>query len=272
MKRMLLLFAVLALLAPLPACAKSAEVMLFPTRVILDNNQHFARIIVKNAGDAAGDYTINLTDLKMQENGAVVAYATGETPQYSALTLIHAAPSSMTLKPGQIEYVNVIFHTPDTPLPGEYRAHLQVHLVHANTEDAAAKSSAKGGIEVSTKLVVSIPIIVRVGATHATMSIVEQKLTHDASGKPAVEFYLTREGNASAMGDVAVTCATAGGKPKDIKVMAGQAVYRPLTRRFVSVPLDDLPADVNLSACQLGVVYRAQKEQGGKPLASAGIP
>ncbi len=272
MNRILLMLAFLAAVAPSAAFANSAEVMLFPTRVIMDNNRHFAQVILKNSGDAAGDYTIGLTDLKMQENGAVVAYNAGETPQYSALAFLHAAPSSMTLRPGEINYIHVIFHTPETPLePGEYRAHLQVHLVHANAEAAPAPDAMKG-IRVRTNLVMSIPVIVRVGATNAIMGVAEPRLTHDAKGTPAVEFYLTREGNMSAMGDVAITCATGGGKPRQIKVAPGIAVYRPLTRRFVSVPFDENPAGVNLSACRLGIVYRAQKEQGGKVLAAGEVP
>jgi hypothetical protein len=268
---MLVMLLAFAALSHQPAFAKSAEVMLFPTRIILDNNRHFAQVIVKNSGDATGDYTIGLADMKMQENGAVTAYGPGETPQYSALSFLHAAPSSLSLKPGQTETIHVILHPPEKPLEsGEYRAHLQVHLVHGNTDEAAV--TAGKGIAVKTNLVVSIPIIVRVGAGTAAMGIAEPKLTHDAKGMPTVEFYLTRDGNISAMGDIAITCAAGGGKPRQIKLMAGQAVYRPLARRFVSVPLDETPADVNLSACRLGIVYRAQKDQGGKVLAAGEVP
>jgi hypothetical protein len=265
MKPFAWLVALCIVLSPHICRAKNAEVMFFPTRMVLENNQFFGKVIVKNSGNATGDYTVNLIDLKMQENGTIVPYAKGEAPQFSSLPFLHAAPSSMTLKPGETQDIHIIAHPPQNLAPGEYRAHLQVHLVHANADEAAAAAAQKG-VVVKTDIVFAIPIIIRIGTPQLTLGIEDAKLVHDKSGKPAVEMYLTRQGNVSSMGDIAISCGS-----RQIKLYAGQAVYRPLARRFVSVPLDETPADVDIAACKLVVAYKAQKDKGGKTLAEATV-
>jgi P pilus assembly chaperone PapD len=81
MKRFIWLAFLCIALAPGTSWAKGAEVLLSPTRVVLDNGEKFSTIIVKNAGDAPGDYRISLADMKMRDDGAVVPYSPGETPQ-----------------------------------------------------------------------------------------------------------------------------------------------------------------------------------------------
>ena len=66
---------------------------------------------------------------------------------------------------------------------------------------------------------------------------------------------------------MSVTCIPQGGAPQLIKVFRGVAVYRPIPRRFISVPLDETPKGVNLSQCKFGIVYSAQEKEGGKTLA-----
>lgn len=270
MKKIICLLFLCALLAPQVSRAETAEVMLFPTRVVLDDAKRWATVIVKNAGDATGDYRVDLADRKMRDDGAVVNYEPGETPQYSALPMVHAAPASMTLKPGQTQEIHIIMHTPAKPLePGEYRAHLQVHLTHPNAGQPAPGPHA--GIVVHAEVVMSIPILVRVGPPSLSLSIEQPRLTHNAKGTPLVEFALVRNGNISSMGDFSVTCVSGRSPPQVIKTLPGQAVYRPLARRLVSLPLDETPPDIALAACKLSVLYTAQKDAGGKILAQVPI-
>lgn len=262
--------ALIAALVPAAAFANSAEMTMLPTRVVLDDNQRWATVIVKNTGDATGDFRVDLGDRKMRDDGAVVRYSAGETPQYSASPLVHAAPASMTLKPGQTQEIHIIMHAPGKPMePGEYRTHLQVHLTHPNVDQPTA--GPHEGVVVHAEIVLSIPILVRLGAPSLSMSIDQQKLTHDPKGTPVVEFNLVRNGNISSMGDFSVTCAAGNAPARVIKSMPGQAVYRPLPQRHVSLPLDETPAGISLSTCRLTVIYAEQKDAGGKVLAQAPI-
>jgi fimbrial chaperone protein len=249
------------LFIPGAAFAKNAEIMLLPTRVVMEKADRQGTIVIKNTGDATGNFTIELVDMKMLETGIVVPYDTGEEAQFSATKLIHIAPKSMTLKAGETQNVRLLLRKPETLEPGEYRTHLRVRLVDENA-DQKQDPSQQANIQVKANLVIVIPIIVRHGATSLAMNIDSPRIARDTKGNPSLEMYLAREGNRSSMGDITVSCGQ-----QVIKVFQGVAVYRPTTRRFVSVPLDETPKGVDPSSCPLGISYVAQQKEGGGKLA-----
>ena len=255
------------LIIPHLAYAQTANIMMLPTRIYLENNKRSETIILKNVGDAPGDYTVDLVDMKMTEDGAVVDYDHGEHPQYSAIPYLRIAPKSMTLKPGESQTVRIIVRKPEDLEDGEYRAHVRVFRAHQNTT-APNVLAKEPQITVRTNLAVTVPVIMRTGKTSLTMTIDAPKLSYDDKiGPPNLDIDLTREGNRSSMGDFTVTCSQNGGAPRKIKFFPGVAVYRPLNRRHVSIPLDETPKDVNLAQCKLGIIYTAQQHDGGQKLA-----
>jgi len=122
MKKLSCLFLAFGLLLPQAAHANRAEVMILPPRVVMENNDRYATIVVRNIGDAAGDFTVGLQDMKMRETGMVVPPDPGETPPYSAMPYLHITPKSMTLKPGETQSVRLMVRVPENLEPGEYRA------------------------------------------------------------------------------------------------------------------------------------------------------
>ena len=275
MKKIIWLVVALAALWPQPSrAAGNAEVTMLPTRVIMDNADRFATVTVKNTGEATGNFTTELADMQMKEDGMVVPLDEGKTDPYSALPYVHLAPRSFTLKPGESQNVRLLLRKPEGLAPGEYRSHLKVRLADDNVENTQAPPAGKKvtGIAVKTNLVLVIPVIFRHGDTTLSMKIAEPKLTHDTQGKPELDLYLAREGNRSSMGDITVNYVPAGGgKPVLVKSFPGVPVYRPTARRFVAVPLD-VPAGVSLSSGSLDIIYAAQEKEGGKQLAETALP
>lgn len=267
MKKLSCLFLVLGLCLPHAAHANRAEVMILPVRVVMENNDRYNTIVIKNVGDATGDFRVGLQDMKMLENGMVLPLDPGETPQYSAMSYIHITPKSMTLKPGQTQTVRLMLRVPENLEQGEYRTHVFVRLVNDNTDAALNAAGKDAVITVKANVVIIIPVIVRHGATNMSMGIAEPRLSHDARGLPSVDMYLTREGNRSSMGDIAVSYVPQGGTPQLIKEFRGVSVYRPTARRFLSVPLDETPKGISLAHGSLDIVYSAQEKEGGKALA-----
>jgi hypothetical protein len=265
--RLVSLLALLACFMPTLAFANRAEVMMLPTRVVMEDKDRFATVIVKNVGNATGDFTVELEDMKMLETGMVVPLDQGEKPQFSAMSMIHASPKSMTLKPGDAQRVMLLLRKPEGLEPGEYRTHLKVRLVNDNTDTPANTTGKDAVIAVKAHLVIVIPVIVRHGATSYAMGISDPKLGRDEHGVPKVDMYLTREGNRSSMGDIKVTYLPAGGSPQVIKIFRGVSVYRPTARRFISVPLDEMPKGVTLGHGKLDIVYATQEKEGGKKIA-----
>jgi hypothetical protein len=271
MRKIIWLAAALVALWPQPSrAAGQAEVTMLPTRVVMDNADRFATVI----GQATGNFTTDLTDMQMTENGMVVPLEDGKTDPYSAIPYVHLAPKSFTLKPGESQNVRILLRKPEGLAPGEYRSHLKVRLADDNVENTQAPPAGKqaAGIAVKTNLVLVIPVIFRHGDTTLTMKIEEPKLTQDPQGKPELDMYLAREGSRSSMGDITVNYVPdGGGKPVLLKSFPGVPVYRPTPRRFIAVPLD-VPAGVSLTRGSLDIVYTAQEKEGGKQLAEANLP
>jgi hypothetical protein len=180
MKRLRWLFLAFSLLLPQAAHANRAQVMMLPPRVVMENNDRYATIVIRNIGDATGDFTVGLQDMKMLETGMVVPPDPGEAPQYSALPYLHITPRSMTLKPGETQSVRLMLRVPENLEPGEYRAHAYVRLVNDNADAPANQAGKDAVIAVKANLVIIIPVIVRHGATTLSMGIADARLSHDA--------------------------------------------------------------------------------------------
>jgi hypothetical protein len=256
---------------PLLADNRHAEPMLLPTRVVMENAERYATVVLKNIGQASGDFSAELVDMRMEENGRVVPVEAGKTAEYSAVPYVHIAPHSMTLKPGETQNIRLMLRKPENLEPGEYRAHLKVRIENDNVDaDAhAGEKSRDVAIAVKTNVVLIIPVIFRHGDTSLAMRIDAPKLSRDASGAPVLNMYLARTGNRSSMGDISVSWV-ADGKSQLLKFFPGVPVYRPTPRRFISVPLD-IPKDVSLSRGKLNIVYAAQEKEGGKILAEGSV-
>lgn len=256
------------LLMPLPLWAgERAEVMMLPTRVVMENKDRYATVVIKNVGQATGNFSVGLIDMQMREDGMVVPVEEGTTAAYSAIPYVRIAPRSMTLQPGEVQNVRLMLRFPENLEDGEYRAHLRVKIENDNVDASGQPVTSKEvTIAVRANLVLIIPVIVRHGDTSFAMQIESPKVSHDASGTPMLDMYLGRDGNRSSMGDISVNYVAADGKTQLLRFFPGVPVYRPTPRRFISIPLD-VPKGMTLSTGSLHITYAAQEKEGGGVLA-----
>jgi hypothetical protein len=258
---------------PLWAMSDHAEVMLLPTRVVMESNERYSTVVIKNVGQATGNFSVELIDMEMQESGMVVPVDEGKTAEYSAIPYLRAAPHSMTLKPGEAQNVRLMLRKPEDLEAGEYRAHLRVRIDNDNVDASGQPIIDPNNVNVSVKakLVLIIPVIFRHGETSYSIQIDSPKISHDTPGATSLGMYLLRSGNRSSMGDISVDYIASGGKSQLLKFFPGVPVYRPTTKRFVSVPLD-IPSGMNLSQGSLKITYAEQEKEGGKVLAEKTLP
>lgn len=271
MKTILWLLVVLGILLPQTAWANRAEIMLIPTRVVMENKDRYTTIVIKNIGNATGYFSVDMIDMAMKEDGIVVPLEEGKTDPYSAIPYLRAAPKSITLKPGEAQNVRVMLRKPDTLPAGEYRSHMRVKVEDDNveaTEARAANPEQKDAqIQVKANLVLIIPVIVRHGETTLSVKIESPEILRDSKGRPQIGMSLLRDGTRSSMGDFTFSYTAPGGKAQQIKTFPGIPVYRSIARRQVVIPLDDIPAEVDLTKGKLDIVYSAQEKDGGQKLA-----
>lgn len=248
-----------------------------PTRLVIGPAQRSATVEIVNRGDKAETYRINVVNRRMSETGEIVEAKEALPGEQFADTMLVYTPRQVTLHPGQAQTVRVSARRPAGLPDGEYRSHLQFDRVAdvtaGNDIESAGRPVSRGQIAIRLQALIgaSIPIIVRQGATSATVSLGELALVPAVGGKQsALAFTFHRSGTQSVYGDVTVTWTPARGKSLEVGKVSGVAVYVPNPLRRAQVPLS-VPAGTSWTGGRLNVTFSERAELGGRLLAAADL-
>ncbi len=232
-KRIAAAFALpLALLASVPAVAGVGDLLVAPTRIVL-NGSRGAEIVLSNIGDEVATYRISVELRRMKEDGSLEDVPTANERETTARDMILYAPRRVTIAPNEPQTIRISARAPKGLPDGEYRAHLLVRAVPPPRPVTAPKEVKGIAFELIPIYGVTIPVVIRMGNLQAKVGIANVQLTSEG-GKPAVALDLTRAGDRSVFGDVRVF------KPgiKDpIAVQRGVAVYTEIGTRHVVIPV-----------------------------------
>ena len=266
----------LALVAT-PALAQGkigvGDLLVAPTRVVLEGRQRSAELTLVNTGSATATYRISFIQIRMDENGGTRESETPEPGELSASQLIRYSPRQVVLEPNVAQTVRMQLRKPADLAPGEYRSHLLFRAVPAAEPAAAPDVSAAPPQELSIKLTaiygVSIPVIVRHGETSATVTLSDLELVPPSAtdATPALRFRMNRTGNRSVYGNLTVTFLPDAGPPVVVGLENGGAVYTPNPFRLIAVALRP-PAGTVLAGGILRLTYSA-REKRNETLAEA---
>jgi len=265
-----ILLAGLLFLAQSLAQSAWAELMLHPTRLVFDKNQRAAQIELINNGSTPATYRISLVNRRMLENGQFEAIETPAPGEQFADPMLRYSPRQITLRPGSAQTVRVMLRKPAELADGEYRSHLQFERLPEAEGSTSIESQAGGkdiGVVLNTLIGASVPVIVRHGATAATVRLSGLALAREGK-QPVLALQFDREGSSSVYGDLAVSFTPRGGKPQQLALVGGIAVYTPNRSRKAAVPLQ-VPSGSALAHGTIEASYRDRPEAGGKVLAQA---
>lgn len=224
-----------AALAPAPALAGVGDLLVAPTRIVL-NGSRGTQIILNNIGDDVATYRVSLELRRMTSDGSLVDVASPSVAEKAAEDMILYAPRKVTLPPNQPQTINISARAPAGLADGEYRVHLLFRAIPAPHPVTAATVAAKGiSFSLTPVYGVTIPVIVRLGNLQAKAGIANVHLVQDG-GHPAVALDLSRAGTRSTFGEVRVLKA---GVKNPIAIQRGVAVYTELDKRSLSIPVDD---------------------------------
>lgn len=264
----------LLLLALGPQCA-CAGLMIYPTRVVLDNKARSAQVELINNGDKPETYRIGIFNRRMTETGEIVAADKEQPGERFAADMLRHSPRQVTLQPGKSQTVRIMVRKPAGLAAGEYRSHLQFDRV-ADAEGAAnvetMAKTEKGQISIVLQALVgaSIPVIVRHGETGVTTSLTDLSLETGDDKALLLSFAIKRDGTRSVYGDLVATFTPTGGSPLEVAKVAGVAVYVPNPLRKSKLPIK-LPDGVTLKNGTLTLRYLDRPEAGGKVIAEANL-
>jgi len=262
------------LLSPSLSFAESAELLLAPTRIVLDESNKYGRVTVRNNGDGVGRYKIEIVDTIMTENGGITIRKDGLKNKDSAMDFISLSPRSMTLQPDDNQTVRLLVKKIKDLPDGEYRTHLQVRMTETDLDLKTGKATKRGaGVVLRPKMTTVIPLILRKGDTSFKISLDEAKLVMGGDSKnpvPQIKTSFSFSGNRSVLGDIKVVHVAPNGTETQLIFFRGIAIYRNVNKRTQTVSLK-VPKGVNIHSGKLLVSYMSQEREGSQVLASKEI-
>src|SRR5687767_4750202 len=179
-----LLAAPLALVA-MPLDAGVGDLLVAPTRIILDGRRG-TEIILNNIGEDVATYRVSVELRRMTPDGMLHDVADPNSAEQLAQSLIMYAPRRVTLAPREPQTIRIAARAPKDLPDGEYRVHLLFRAVPPPTPVEAAPKDQKGiSFKLTTIYGVTIPVIARFGNLEAKAGIANVKLIRQ-DGKPAV--------------------------------------------------------------------------------------
>jgi hypothetical protein len=224
----------LALVAPIPATAGIGDLLVAPTRIVL-NGSRGTQIVLSNIGDDVATYRISVELRRMTPDGDLEDVTAANEREKTAQGMILYAPRRVTIAPGQPQTIRISARAPAGLSDGEYRAHLLFRAVPPPRPVAPAGEVKGISFELIPVYGVTIPVVIRMGNLQAKLGIANVSLTkHD--GKPAVALDLNRAGDRSVFGDVRVFKP---GVKDPIAIQRGVAVYTEIGTRHLVIPIRD---------------------------------
>ena len=221
---------------PTPAAAGIGDLLVAPTRLVLDGRKG-AEVILNNIGDQPATYRISVEFRRMTPDGDLVDVAAPTAADKTAEDMIIYAPRKVTLAPHEPQAIRVAVRPPEGLADGEYRVHMLFRAIPPATPVVQAAGEQTKGVQFKLTPVygVTIPVIVRLGNLQAAAGIANVRVEKKPGGN-SVGFDITRTGSRSTYGEVRVLKA---GVKEPIAAEKGIAVYTEIGTRHVSVPVAD---------------------------------
>jgi hypothetical protein len=232
-------FAAAPLLTATPAAAGIGDLLVAPTRIVLDGRKG-AEVILNNIGDEPATYRVSVVFRRMTEDGGLLDVDQTTANDKAAEDMIIYQPRKIVLAPHQPQSIRIVARAPEGLPDGEYRVHMLFRAIPPATPVVAAAAAAQAPVKgISFQLTpiygVTIPVLVRLGNLQATAAIANVTL-EKKDGKSAVALDLSRTGSRSTYGEVRVLKA---GVKEPIAIQKNVAIYTEINRRHVAVAVDD---------------------------------
>lgn len=229
----MLIVTLVAAIASTGFCQHPGDLVVSPTRVLLDDRTRSGDITLVNRGTEAVRYRLTLVDMEMTDDGILQRVASSET---SASSVLRLSPREVLLEPGDSQRIKVAAFFPAGTPDKELRSHLAFEPI-ALPKDRRQPDSQSLRLALELRSVVTIPVIARHGFLSAAASISEPTVGREKEGWFAT-FHLARTGNRSLRGDIFVTFVPASGGGKiQLGQVLGLPVYCPNGKRLVKVRL-----------------------------------
>lgn len=238
------------------------NLIIMPRRVTFEGTKRTQELNVANTGKDTAKYLISVLQYRMLENGNFEEIQQPDSGQYFADKNFRFFPRSVVLAPNESQTVKVQVINTSELKAGEYRSHLYFRAVaKEKPEDKTAVRFAKTmTIHLVPTFGIAIPVIIRVGAAKAMVTINKTEFDAGADGIPKVNLSFTRSGNVSVYGDLLVNYISEQGKSTQVGIAKGFAIYTPNSSRLFALNLIQNTA-INYNKGKLQVLYTTSSDK-----------
>lgn len=241
----------------MPSTTAQGNLIIIPRRVVFEGPKRTQELNLANTGTDSAKYLISVIQYRMMENGTFENIMEPDSGQHFADKNFRIFPRSVILGPNEAQTVKVQLINTSELKPGEYRSHLYFRAV-ANDKPLGEQDTQKDTKAISVRLVpifgISIPVIIRIGTSTASVTLPDVSVLFDSSGSPQLKMSFIRQGNMSAYGDIKVDHISPQSKITQVGMAKGFAIYTPNTRRHFILGLDK-NTNVNFHTGKLRVSF-----------------
>jgi hypothetical protein len=222
----------------LPAPA-SAELLIAPTRVVLDRSDRSTELVVVNKGAEEAAFRISVENRRMNLDGSMEEVTEAIDDELFAKDFIRFSPRRIVLKPGERQTVRVSARLNGDMEEGEYRSHLRLQGAPLSAGRTLQSATSTDSGDLSIQLIairsITIPVIMRLGQLDADVDIESINLQeNDAEDETLLVARMTRTGSRSTYGDIKIY---APDQVDPVYFARGIALYTPNTERDIILPL-----------------------------------
>lgn len=237
-----------------------AQLIISPTRVVLDERQRSAKVVLINPTKQTRTYRVSWVEKTANRNGGYTNLTEKSNLVHKSSNMVRFSPRQITLPPNEKQIIRLMFRRPKTLQDSEYRSHLKfTPLSVKTTKESPSKGS---GINLEAIVSFSIPIIARQGSVEASVDINKiQVIKNQQSTSAQVKLTIDKAGKYSTTGNMLVYWKpTSGADEQIVAQVHGYNIYPDQSQYQLSL---DWP-DFNAQQGSLRVEYIGKKEFNGQ--------
>jgi P pilus assembly chaperone PapD len=234
---------------------------LFPTRVVLNDQDRAAQLQIINNSDRPQRYIIEWQTMAMSPSGRLQFAERSEVPTPQASDHVISGPRQAIVPPNGYQVVRLLSRIPPDAPSGEYRSHLVVSEPPMQTDNAPSSSNGTGiEIEINTVVKTTIPVILRKGDTSVSVEPEAWWFRGDTSDGPQLGLSVQRQGNQSVNARATITWIEEDKNERQL-IQRRFAVYTDINQRAVIHRLPGLNG-ANLSKGRIAYVLERLNDDG----------
>lgn len=237
-----------------------AQLLISPTRIVLDERSRSAKVILINPTNKVRTYRISWEEKTATVKGGYDNADIEELLPHSASSMIRISPRQITLKPNEKQTIRLMFRRPRDLQDGEYRSHLAFKPLPLNKKSNNQTTGVS--IQLEALLAFTIPVIARQGTVDASVDINKiQVIKNKQNTSAKVQLTIAKAGKYSTTGNMLIYWKpTSGADEQIVAQVHGYNIYPDQSQYQLSLDWQDFKAKQG----SLRVEYIGKKEFNGQ--------